>query len=186
MTTTPGLNDLTTVAAVQAFLTDLPTSDANLIQSLVSNASAFIQTYTSRSFISGTYTEVRDGNGRDSIALFNGPVSSVTSVTVDNQTIPASPGWPQPGYSVDETCVWLRNYCFRRGRGNVTIVYTAGYASIPGDLAQACIELVVFKYKLRDKTGTVTEGMAQQTTSYSQKDMPASVKTVLDSYRRYF
>ncbi len=184
MTSQPGPNDLTTVAAVQAWL-DIST-DANLLQSLITNVSSFIETYTSRTFASGSYLETRDGNDRDSIALFNRPVASVTSVTIDGQSIPESPGWPQPGYSMTQDCVCVRGYLFARGHGNVTIRYTSGYNSVPGDLAQACLELVAFKYRLRDKTGLVSEAMMQQTTTYSQKDMPAGVATVLNSYRRVF
>ena len=113
----------------------------------------------------------------------------MASVTIDNaDVIPESPGLAATRLlASDETCIWLLgNYFFRRGRGNVTIVLHRRLCQrCPGDLAQACIELVAFKYKLRDKTGLGhgRRWRSRRPATARKTCLPAS-KTVLDSYRR--
>ena len=186
MTVSPGPNDLTSVAAVALYLGQPASQDADLLQTLVTAASAFIVGWTGCSFASAQYSELRDGTGRETLVLANQPVTAVASLTIDGVAVPASGGWPQPGYGFDASCVYLFGRSFTPGRRNVAIAYTAGYAAVPLDLAQAAIELVAYRYRLKDKTGLVSEGALQQTTAYSQADMPASVKSALAPYRRVF
>jgi hypothetical protein len=62
--------------------------------------------------------------------------------------------------------------------------YTAGYATTPPDLAQACIELVALRYRERTRIGEVARAIgAGETASYSQKDMSDSIKTLIQQYR---
>lgn len=186
MSASPGPADLTTVAAVAAFLSQDPAQDASLLQNLVSAVSVFIQSWTGCVFAPADYSEIRNGNGREGLAFTYGPVTAVISVSIDGQTIAASAGWPCAGYSFDESTLHLSGSCFTRGRRNVQITYSAGYTTIPLDVAQACIELVAVHYKLRDKSGLVSEAAMQQTTNYLQTDMPASARVMLNPYRRVF
>ena len=186
MTVSPGPEDLTDVAAVAMYLGQPATQDADLLQTLITAASAFIAGWTACSFVSAQYTEVRDGTGRETLLLPNTPVTAIVSVTIDGHAIPASGGWPQPGYGFDGSSVYLLGRGFTPGRRNIAVVYMAGYVSVPADVAQACVELVAFRYRLIAKTGLVSEGALQQTTTYSQSDMPASVKTALSTYQRVF
>ena len=78
----------------------------------------------------------------------------------------------------------LRGLVFPRGRGNVRVSYQAGFASPPADLTQACIEMVSLRYREKDRVGLVSKGLAGETTAYSLKDMPESVRTLLSQYRR--
>jgi hypothetical protein len=186
MSVSPGPADLTTIADVSAYLGQDPAQDSDLLQTLVTAVSAFIQSWTGCGFASASYSETRDGTGRDILAFANGPLSAVASLTIDNIAIPASPGWPKAGYSFDQSSLYLTGYRFVQGRRNVQIIYTAGYAATPADVAQACIELVAVHYKLRDKSGLVSEAAMQQTTSYLQSAMPASAQALLNPYRRVF
>ena len=184
MSASPGPADLTTIADVSAYLGQDPAQDADLLQNLVSAVSAFIQSWTGCVFASAAYTEIRDGNGRNVLIFANGPVSALSSVTVDGRAITASAGWPQSGYSFDRAALYLCGSCFTRGWRNIELAYTAGYTTIPLDVAQASIELVAVHYKLRDKSGLISEAAMQQTTSYLQADMPASARALLNPYRR--
>ncbi len=186
MTIPPGPDDLTNVADVAAYLGQPVTQDSDLIQALVTAASAFIVNWTGCGFASAPCTDVRDGTGRETMVLANAPVTAIGSVTIDGVSIPATSGWPQCGYGFDGTSLYLSGYSFRLGRRNVSVGYTAGYAAVPADVAQACVELVAYRYRLRDKTGLVSEGALQQTTAYSQADMPQSVVSALAPYRRVF
>ena len=181
-----GPNDLCSVADVQAYLGVPSGQDAALLQTLVTGASAAIQSYIGFNVALATYTETRSGHGRCSLALRNGPVTAIQSLTVGTTAQSPSIGYGQAGYNFDTDRVYLTDGVFDFGIRNIEITYTAGYATVPADLALACIELVVYKYKLKDKAGFVSEGGLGQTTSYSQKDMPASVISAIKSYVRVF
>ena len=88
------------------------------------------------------------------------------------------------GYWHDENRLVLRGLVFPRGRGNVRVSYQAGFAAPPADLTQACIEMVSLRYREKDRVGLVSKGLAGETTAYSLKDMPESVRTLLNRYRR--
>lgn len=174
----------TTTAATDAVLT-----------SLAGNASAFIERYCNRVFEQASYTEARNGNGADAIYLRNTPIVSVQSVSVDGTSIPAAPDTVSYGYIFDTHKVYLRGDArvnpitpgifagypprFQRGIQNIVIAYTAGFAAIPVDVTQACIELVASKFAKRDRIDTKNAVLAGQTVGYDLSDMPASVKTTL-------
>jgi hypothetical protein len=112
------------------------------------------------------------------------PVTSVASLTIDGQSIPPGDPVSTPGFYFTPTMLMLNGYSFRRGFGNVVINTTAGYAEIPDELAQACIELVNVRYAEKKRPGLVSEALAGQTTAYSQRDVPPSVATMLGAFRK--
>jgi hypothetical protein len=84
--------DLTTLANVEAWLgltvgAD-PTADA-LLSRLITAASTYFQQYCSREFALTSYAETRSGLGGSRMMLFNTPVASVSSLTIDGVAIPA-------------------------------------------------------------------------------------------------
>ena len=130
MSTDP--SDLTTVADLAAWLgLSSPSEDTQAqLQRLVTAASNWIQQVINRTVRSLAYTETRDGHGGDRMILANGPVSSVSSVTVDGAAIPKATS-TTAGYVATDSFVGLRGYRFTRGIQNVEIVYTAGFAAVP-------------------------------------------------------
>ena len=98
--------------------------------------------------------------------------------------IPPGDGVGNPGFFFTATELRLHGYGFRRGLGNVTISYTAGYVVIPADLERACIELVAYRFREQDRIGLASKGMAGETTSFVTRDVPAAVAAVLDRYKR--
>jgi uncharacterized phiE125 gp8 family phage protein len=176
--------DLTTLSAVKAWLKLTATTDDALLSGLVSSVSAWIQDYLNRTIASTSYSETYHGTGSDRIMLANYPVTAVASVTVNGQTVQPSTGYGVVGYAFDAGSIAYIGGCFPEGFANVSVSYTAGYAAVPADLAQACVELVAFRYRERDRIGQTGTGMGPEHTSYSMADMPAAVKTVLDQYRK--
>jgi hypothetical protein len=196
--------DLTTLADVRAWLSTgaqpMPPTDDLLLQRLITAASRFIQTWLSRSIASQDYYEVRDGTGGQTLQFAAFPVTNVLEVVVDTITIPPVPpfapappgqaGVVQPstfsvgpaGYLFTPTQITLRGYLFSRRQQNVQLTYTAGYRTVPYDLAQACIELVSLRYRERTRIGEVSKHLGTETIAYSQRDVPADVMTVLTKY----
>lgn len=200
MTVPQSTLDLTTVAAVQGYLNTSLATTNDTIQVLVTNISRWIMSFCARDFRLAAYNEQRNGRGGDTMLLANFPISSVTSVAVDGQTIPPALGPPwTAGYVNDDMSVYLFcPYSFTRNKQNVQFSYMAGYitpgmfglnpgggaVTLPEDLQQAVIESVAERFKRRDSIGILAKALAGETISYSQADLPKSAAPVIDAYRK--
>lgn len=200
--------DLTTLTDVKAWLQTgqnaFPATDDALLTRLITAASQYIQNWLNRQIALQDWIETRDGVGntlgnrevRYQFSAF--PVSAVSLVVVDGLTIPPIPAFiltppgvstvrtfaSQSGYLFTPMQIVIRGYAVPRKAGCVTLQYTAGYAQIPPDLAQACIELVALRYRERSRVGEVARAIGGgETVSYSQKDMSDSIKTLIQQYR---
>lgn len=59
------------------------------------------------------------------------------------------------------------------------------YSYIPSDIEHACVALVAERYRYRSRIGEISKSLGgQESTSYSQRDMPEFVRTLLQPYRR--
>lgn len=55
---------------------------------------------------------------------------------------------------------------------------------VPGDIEQACIEMIAVDIKQRDTIGIRSKTLAQETVVYDNNSMPPSAKQLLEPYRR--
>ncbi len=177
---------------VHTYLNIQNTNSDTLLAALITNASAFIESYCSRTFGVGNYSETYNGNGGHRLYVANGPVQSVQSLTIDGIAIPAVSSPLSTGYAFDADTIYLRpgttsgyGIGFSRGVQNVQVAYTAGFATLPSDVTQACIELVASKYKASQRVDIKTEGLGpNQSTSYNI-GIPPSVIAMLARWRRW-
>ncbi len=178
--------ELANVEQVKNYLGITNVSDDALLTRLTKAASGFIQTWLNRDLGQSTYTETRNGTGGDTMLFVNYPVTDVAAVTINGASIPPSPSAMQRGFVHDDNALYLRNATFERGRLNVSLTYTAGYPEdeVPAELTQACIELVANRYREKDRIGLVSKGLAGETITFSMKDMPNDVRTVLQNYKK--
>ena len=201
MATSPSDIDLTTVAAVAAYIGGIDASDQSindLLQTLVTAASAYAANYCSRDFRQQDYTQAYNGTGTQRLMLRAAPVISVSSVVVDYVSVPAR-GTTTYGYVFDDTMLYLTGCAaFWDGWQNIVVAYTAGWktpgqialagtgdVTLPMDMQQAIIETVALKYKAqRNNIGIAARMIAGETISYSQVDIPKSAKPVFDIYSR--
>lgn len=140
---------LTTVADVKELL-DIDSGDHskdNLIIRKINQATIMIERYTGRRFKETTYTdEEYDSTGTDQLVLKQRPISAITLSSRDTSLN------EQDWDTVDSNLIFsdsesgivrlLFNQTGRWGRYKVT--YTAGYATIPEDIAEACATLAAF------------------------------------------
>jgi len=178
------VTDLTTFSGFVAYNGAVPEGDVDTIKALITAYSQWVRSYTARDFSITSYARRFDGRNTDRLMLPQTPVVSVSSVAVGISVITAQPDFGQVGFWFDDDSVMLEGHRFERGVGNVAIEWEAGYATIPVDIAQAVNELVGLRYALRDKQGWASKSLAGETVSLITKDMPDSVKAVLNSYRR--
>ena len=177
-------SDLCTLAGVKAWLNLTSSGDDTLLASLITAVSAFIVANINRPVLSSIFAETRDGTGGRTLSFAVTPVTAILNLSIDGNDIPAAPDDISPGYRFGPTRLSLYGYRFTPGLDNVAIGYTAGFATVPGELAQACIQLVALRYRERDRIGLNSKGLAGEVTSFLQKAMPDDVEAVLQRYRR--
>lgn len=123
------------------------TSKDNLIIRKINQATRAIEAYCGRRFLQTTYTqEIYNGTNIDQIILKQRPVSAVTLQARDTtlndndfETIESTL------YFVESEAGILDLVFGAVGRwGAYAVTYTAGYATIPEDLAEACASLACF------------------------------------------
>lgn len=157
--------------------------DDALLQRVITGLSLGIQNILGRVFAQTSYSETRNGTGKTEIMVLNDPIISVASVTVDGVAIAARTAPGQSGYTFDADTIYLDGFCFSRGRQNVVLAYSGGFAVLPTDIDQNMVEAVAFLYRERDRIGMSSKVLAGETTAYL-KDMPAHLMRRFNEYNR--
>jgi Ubiquitin-activating enzyme E1 FCCH domain len=160
------------------------------LTNLINASSNEIENYCSRIFAQQSYTEQRCGHDGRMMSVLNPPINSVASLTIyDHNTtivIPACAGNVPvgQGYTFQDEYISLHGYLYCRGRDNVVIAYSGGYATIPQDIVQACIDLVALKYTGRMRIGHKSKSLANEVVTFMTEEMPDHIKAVCERYRR--
>ncbi|UGY23726.1 hypothetical protein HU675_0038235 [Bradyrhizobium septentrionale] len=179
------------------------TSDPDCaVQRIISGISGQVTNYLGYSLAKADYTRTFDGEGTRLLFVPDLPLNSVSSVTIDGHVIPVSAnGSFNPGYSANAYAVAVKGYRFTRGFQNVTLVYNSGYATVPDDIVQACLNWIKDLYLQKQMTAiptnvtSVRAGDTQyefanpgsSTTSKMAQDdpqIPVTVLGTLSSYKR--
>jgi hypothetical protein len=172
---------------------------------LITATSADFMTESARPdlYPASDYIAAISGDGESSVFLPHWPINSVTSLSIDGVTVPASDDGIKPGYVIahkDEdpelrSKIVLIGYRFSRvaapcGRQNqlaapnVVVSYNAGYDTVPPDVAQAVIDWVAYRYRSRSFIGQTSKSLNQgETIAFQQVDMPPNTKRAIERYR---
>lgn len=135
--------DLTTLARVRAYL-GIPDSQTDVnakLSTLITTVSGVALQYLQRdSLLMRARTDQLDGTGSNAIMLRGWPIVDVSAVSINAQSVQASEQVPiGQGFWWDTASpyppgapgrVLLAGWTFGRGRGNVSISYTAGYGVV--------------------------------------------------------
>lgn len=175
--------DLTTLEAVKE--TGAVRTDAHdpFLARLIASASEFVVQYANREILQATHTEDLDGPGGKILVLRHFPITAVSALSVDGTPYSAysSSGI---GYKFDRHALYLFGGIFTRGRQNVAVTYTAGYATVPPDVEQAVIEAVVMRFKEATKIGEGAQSLAGANVSFKFTDLTDFGKVTMNAYRR--
>ncbi len=167
MAVSPNPIDLTTVAAVKAWLGDTSVVTNDQMQRTVTAVSRFILSYLSRIILPTTHAERYDGLGgpNNRLMLKQWPVISIAQASINNTAISPAP-IPGPGSTFgngwllspgDEQPPGVQQYldfqgwCLPRGSQNIGVTYRAGYATseavvIPGTPYQIGLDALAQPY----------------------------------------
>lgn len=121
-------------------------ADDARITSLALRVTRLCESICNRSFADETVTELYDGDGTEDLWLKRPPVTSVTSVTVDGDLLPADEYLVEKGTGclrlVDGASVGDilgTSALWPTGKLNVQVVYRGGFAVVPEDLKETAI-----------------------------------------------
>lgn len=169
--------DLTTLERVRDHLGMSETSDADtILDRLITSSTAWALGEMDREVLSTTYTETVDGDGTQRVLLYNYPVVSVTSVVVDDETIPERTVVGGDGWILRDQGIDLVGYTFTEGKSNVVLTYRAGYqdslsTTIPaspgpytvdaGDTWRGDVSVTIAGVAATKTTGTISAGKYQ-------------------------
>jgi hypothetical protein len=193
--------DLSDVASLKAYITPAAASaDDPLFQQLVSGVSLELADLASeghgrRRFNAQTYTEARDGRGRERLILFNRPLVSVTSVSIDGQLTPQAVGPLGGGWLLEDAelgIIALRwRGTFPLGVSRVSVVYTAGYNTpgmyalgqtaagaddLPFGWRNAALIWAGHMYEVRNHVGESRLALGGGSVAYTSTDVPSDVR----------
>lgn len=178
--------DLTTLAAVKAWLKQTKDVNDGLLTDLITAASDFIQgSVLQRVIAIADYTETRSGTGSDTMVLRVAPVVSVTSVTLPGAVLTTAAGINPAtnGFLIDGPALRLIGYSFPY-RQPVQIAYRAGYSTVPPAIAQACNELVGEAFERRDRIGQASKSLGNgEVISFSMDAMNKTTAKALMAYQ---
>jgi hypothetical protein len=163
------------------------TPDQNIIlENLINHITSMFEGFCDRRFVSRTYTEYHNGNGRSILYTANNPIISITSINVDSDwTWDASTLLSSSYYRIFDNIGIITKCCdyFEVGQQNIKVVYVAGYAVIPEDLKLACIMEVLNRFDNSKSIGVVNISVDGLSTSYSQDRFLPITTQVLKKYK---
>ena len=182
--------DLTTLSDVAFWLEEqdgqgalISDTDGTLIGELIAAVSRGIERWCGRDFLRATYNETHDGRGGTQLTTRNRPIRSVARVTIGATDVPFGSA-VVAGWYFDPRRILLTGYRFTVGAANISVIYDAGFDTVPADVHLAATQLAGTWYRERSHTGLSSQTLQQQVTSFLNQDMPPNVMRVLESYRR--
>ena len=199
-------NGLTTVDRVKTFIGITVADYDTLLESLINQVSDFVEHYCDRTFVeTANSNEIYDGTGSDKLFLFNYPVSSTETFTLDkrsgHQNVDNWNNIEAENFFVDYKTgiVETNGWGFTELPRHYRITYTSGYAfkndGAPlvtlesvniGDLEYAVWKLVANVYYMRkDSSNVQSESIGDYSVTFRKSTMTdQEIKDVLNRFKR--
>jgi uncharacterized phiE125 gp8 family phage protein len=180
-------NALITTTEVKRWLNLDGSGDDDFLQEAINDWSDAVETRCGRIIKQATYTDEAHDGGKKAVLLLHPPVSSITSITVDDDELESDE------YVYDEKSGIVRmvsGYAFEGVNGEVTVTYVGGYDPVPGDLKRAMMQLAALEYYLsgrgRKALAKRGESMGNGSVSYERgpQDQEKIMKEIERRYKR--
>lgn len=159
------LFDLTDLAAY--LQQDIDTATATVVRTM---ATGIVTGYTNQLIETATYTHLLPISAACTIRIPQRPVTAVTSVTVDGTALTSGTEWDWDGYS-DTIALdgWSPD---NEDEWQATVVYTAGYATVPDDITAVALDLAGQLYSR--SPGVTAESIDDYRVQYATADVGLS------------
>jgi len=169
----------------------IPATGADtLLQQLLNTAADVIDNQCNTRFVSTAVSgEEHSGNGGRVLQPDHRPVISVSSITVDDETLSSSEyelvdyRWLEIP-KANTYNARLRSYtgAWSEGTNNISLSYTYGYAAVPTQIKLATMKLAAAWYLRDGNYGIKSESMGPRSVTYSDETIPPDVRALLDPY----
>lgn len=137
---------------------------------LIGRCTKEIQSRLQRVGFQGTYTEYFDGAGSPQIRPIERPIVSVTSLHESlDQVWDSTTEIAAADYTVDLKAARVEKRAgvpFYGGFQGIRLVYVGGWATVPADVEQACIELVLMKFEAKQNLITSSTSLGDGSQSF--------------------
>ncbi len=147
----------------------------DLLVALEETTADFVQRETGRYFGPViTFTQYIDGNGRDTIWL-DEPATTITSVAERTSGVTWLT-YPSSDYEQDGRKLFLIDSAWPKGRRNLRVIYTFGYATDmePAEIRQAVLDIIALRYRARGTEGFQSRSIAEY--SFTRATLESSPK----------
>ena len=201
-----------TLSGIKRELGITSSDNDKVLSDLLSQASDFIVRYTNRDFAKATVKETIGSNGGFILTVSRTPIVSITSIVFDTNTTVDSSTYRI--YDADAGLIWsdnpwqdttahYQNIVSQPSRWlmpKYEINYVGGYGmpdvcsdeerNLPFELERACLDIVRFWYKTKDRDPSLTSKQidtareSYSTNIASTSAVPMSVQSILDFWRR--
>lgn len=171
---------------------DIPTLNTNedtRIQGFVDAASAYIQAQCNRTFAQATYTHYFDGNDTRYLLLYEFPISAITLINIDDTwAFAGGTDLPASGdYRIHNSVLAVRRcglFQYTSAQA-VKVTYTAGYTTIPSDIQQATLEMVLWLYFTRNdrRKGLTAKSKLGENVAYTD-GVPVQIDALIAHHKR--
>lgn len=175
---------LTTLPELKTYLAVQGSQSDAILNLLITQCSAQIETYLSRTIGSAQYTEYFDGTSAGTLMTSQYPITAIAVLEINDQPQNAAVNVMGAGYRFFEREVILNAGAqFTRGRKNIKLTYTAGYTVIPPDLNLLVNRMIGNMWKSKDWLGFSSKSLAGETVSFKDEIDKPSNKAVLNEYK---
>lgn len=188
----PDATELVSTSDLKDYCQITTASFDGILASIKASTEQWVKTYCRDPFLVATRTEYYDGNGTAVLRLRHYPITTLTSLNIDAaRTFAAATAVAAANIISSEInnaqgVVELFDRVFSTGQKNVRVVYSAGHATIPADLAHA-VKIICFReWLLQDKqlTGQTAQNLGDKTVSLNLEEIPRNAWDILNSYKR--
>ena len=120
--------NLTTLAAVKAYLGIVTAGQDTLIPTLIARESALVEQWCGRKFSYTLNSKRLNGSNTKMLVLPETPILSVSALSIQGSVIAASSDAIQSGFVFDDNCLYLvGDWLFIKGNQNIECSWTTGY-----------------------------------------------------------
>lgn len=168
-------------------------ADKLLIDGIITAASIAIERRCNRVFAVANLTEVRSGDGSDTILANRVPINSITSIVFKSSTDVTNDGAnflfdPESGEirwkQYNLTDPWDYQGYFPKGFRNIELNYNGGFTVIPETIQQVCAQVVIQLFNREDADfQLVQDKIGSKYIKFDQERILFTHNAVLSLYR---
>lgn|SRR5574339_74072 len=179
-----------TLADLKEHLDISDTDKDSFLTNILNAAWEMAKNYIGYDLNDTVYTEDYDGDGTNELLLKKWPIISITSIKDDtDRTFGSDTVIDSTDYLFDAdtglVTLFQGQGVFTSGRGNIRVVYTAGYTSIPYDAQRGLIMLASWLAARAGTEAMIAQTLGGKSEQYENYNIPLYIRQCFAPYKNY-